>query len=126
MSSRQDPDATQKARDLRSCQTKAESLLWTVLRGRRLCSLKFRRQVPIPPFIADFACVEKKLVIEIDGGYHDYIYEQDQSRQLKIELAGWTVMRFSNTDVLEDVEAVAIAIAQFLGLKPEFRKRISE
>ena len=52
-----------------------------VLRARRLCGLKFRRQLPITPFIVDFACVEKRLVVEIDGGYHDYVYENDQSRQ---------------------------------------------
>ena len=94
---------TGNARDLRARQTEAESLLWAVLRGRRLCGLKFRRQYPIEPFIADFVCVEKKLVIEIDGGYHDYVYEDDESRQQKIESEGWDVIRCSNEDVLGDV-----------------------
>ena len=114
---------TEFARDLRARQTKAESLLWYVLRGRRLCDLKFRRQFPIVPFIVDFACLEKNLIVEIDGGYHDCIYEKDTSRQEKIEAKGWDVIRFSNEDVLGDVEAVAIAIARRLGLEPEFRKR---
>ena len=63
------------------------------------------------------------MVIEIDGGYHDYVYENDQSRQHKIQAEGWDVIRFANEDVLEDVEAVAIAIARQLGLQPEFRGR---
>ncbi|MEO1994435.1 MAG: DUF559 domain-containing protein, partial [Planctomycetaceae bacterium] len=50
---------TNSARDLRARQTMAESLLWSVLRGRRLCGLKFRRQHPVPPFIADFACIDR-------------------------------------------------------------------
>ena len=121
MTSRQDPELTEKARELRVRQTEAESLLWCALRSRRLCGLKFRRQYPIEPFITDFACIERKLAIEIDGGYHDYVYEDDLSRQKKIESEGWSVIRFSNEDILDDVEAVAIAIAQSLGLEPEFR-----
>lgn len=74
MPKRQNPVTTQRARELRARQTKAESLLWQVLRGRRLCGLKFRRQFPIEPWIVDFACVEHKLVVELDGGYRDYTY----------------------------------------------------
>ena len=91
------------------------------LRGRRLCGLKFRRQVPIDLFVADFACVEKRLIVEIDGGYHDDVYEDDRTRQEKLEALGWDVIRFSNEDVLSDVEAVAIAIARHLRLESEFR-----
>ncbi len=123
MPHRQDPELTEKARNLRAGQTEAESLLWTVIRGRRLCGLKFRRQYPIEPFIADFACINEKLVVEIDGGYHDYVYEEDQSRQQKIEALGWDVIRFTNEEVLGDVEAVAISIDRHLGLEPEFRGR---
>jgi len=85
--------------------------------------LRKGHQYPIPPFIVDFACIDKKLVIEIDGGYHDYVYANDVSRQARIEAEGWTVVRFSNEDVLEDVEAVAIAIARQLKMKLEFRGR---
>jgi very-short-patch-repair endonuclease len=91
--------------------------MWHVLRGRRLCGLKFRRQFPIEPFIVDFACIERRLVIEIDGGYHDYVDEKDQSRQQRIETAGWQVIRFTNEEVLEDVEAVATAIARRLDIE---------
>lgn len=83
----------------------------------------FRRQHPIPPFIADFACVEKKLVVELDGGYHDSIQAEGAARQRKLEAAGWNVIRFSNADVLNDVEAVAKAIAGFLKLNAEFGGR---
>ncbi len=102
-------------------QTEAESLLWYVLRARRLCGLKFRRQHPIGPYFVDFACDERRLVIELDGGYPDLQYEGDVQRQQWIETQGWSVLRFANEDVLSEVEAVAIAIAKYLGLKPTFR-----
>ena len=88
-----------------------------------MCDLKFRRQFPIPPFIADFACIDEKLVIEIDGGYHDYVYKDDQERQRKIEADGWTVIRFSNEEILEDVEAAARAIARRLGMETRFLRQ---
>ena len=123
MAHRQDPASTERARGLRARQTRAESLLWSALRGRRLCGLKFRRQFPIGQFIADFVCVERRLVVEIDGGYHDYVVAKDRSRQVKIESEGWHLIRFSNEDVLGDVEAVARGIANHLGLQAEFRER---
>ncbi len=72
MTHRQNPKTTAHSRDPRMRQTEAESLLWYVLRARRLCGLQFRRQY-LEPFIADLACVEERLVVEIDGGYHDYV-----------------------------------------------------
>ncbi len=99
-----------KARQLRERQTKAESLLWSVLRAKQLCGLKFRRQHPIPPYVADFACVARKIVVELDGGYHDYQYQYDVSRQRFLELQGWKVIRFLNEDVVNDVEAVAVSL----------------
>jgi very-short-patch-repair endonuclease len=88
-----------------------------------LCGLKFRRQHVIDPFIADFVCVEHHLVVEIDGGYHDYIYESDLARQQHIEALGWMVIRFANEDILGDFESVAIAICKQLGLPFEYRRR---
>ena len=116
-------DITRKARELRERQTQAESLLWSVLRAKQLCGLKFRRQHPIPPFIADFACHDRHVIVEIDGGYHDYQYEDDMSRKKYLEDQGWMLIRFDNEDVLKDLEAVAVSIAQQLGLKAEFGRR---
>jgi len=125
MPPRHTPQSIARARALRNRQTKAESLLWYVLRNRRLCGLKFRRQFPVEPFIADFACVEARLIVEIDGGYHDYTYADDRSRQRRLEQSGWKVLRFSNEDVLDDVEAVAVAIARHLNREPVFRGKSS-
>ena len=111
----------QNAGDLRSRQTAAESLLWGVLRNRKLCNQKFRRQHPIGPWIVDFACVEHKLAIELDGGYHDLVGEADLARQSALESFGWTVLRFENDEVLADVNSVAIGIARTLGLEATVR-----
>ena len=105
------PVRTARNRELRQRQTKAESLIWTVLRAKRLAGLKFRRQHPLGPYIVDFACIEKDIVIELDGGYHEHQYDKDRVRQAFLESQGWQVLRFSNEDVLLDVEALAISIA---------------
>ena len=114
---------TTRNRELRQRQTKAESLIWTVLRAKRLAGLKFRRQHAIGPYIVDFACIEKDVVIELDGGYHEHQYEKDRVRQAFLESEGWQVIRFSNEDVLSDVEAVAISIARQMGVAPVFKGR---
>jgi very-short-patch-repair endonuclease len=98
-------------------------LLWSVLRAKQLCGLKFRRQHPIEPWIADFACLEKMLVVEIDGGYHDNVVEDDVKRQRHLEALGWKVIRFTDKEVEEDIEAVARAITRELNLPYEFKRR---
>ncbi len=110
---------TKIARDLRARQKKSESLLSSVVRGR-LFGLKFRRQHPILPFIADFACIDRQLIVELDGGYHDMIGEADRLRQLLLEANGWTVLRFRNEDVIKDVATEATGIAKSLGLDASF------
>jgi very-short-patch-repair endonuclease len=115
---------TNRARELRQLQTKAESLLWDIVRAKRLSGLKFRRQYAIGPFFAHFACAARKLIVELDGGYHDYQYTDDLSRQRFLEDQGWDVIRFSNEDVLKDVEAVAISIAKQLGLDVSYGRRV--
>ena len=117
------PNAVSRARSLRSKETKSEGLLWSILRAKQLCGLKFRRQHPIGPWITDFACPEKKLVIEIDGGYHDVTPDEDIRRQEHILELGWTVIRFTDKDVEQDAEAVARAIANDLNFPYEFEKR---
>jgi very-short-patch-repair endonuclease len=85
--------------------------------------LKFRRQYPIESWIVDFACPEKMLIVEIDGGYHDHFVEADLQRQQGLESLGWKLLRFSDKDVEQDAEAVARAIAQKLGIPYSFHRR---
>ncbi len=99
----------------------AESLLWYVRRGQRVCGLQFRRQDPIEPFIAELACVEECLVVEIVGGYHDRIDDNDEKRQKRLEASGGKVIRFSHEEVLDDVGSIAMAIAKRVGLEPTCR-----
>ena len=81
--------------------TVAETLLWRSLRSRGLKGMKFRRQVPIGPFVADFACIEQKLVVELDGRPHDDPEQQahDRSRDAFLAAQGWRVLRLSNERV---------------------------
>jgi very-short-patch-repair endonuclease len=93
------------AKDLRKNQTPAEVKLWNLLRNRNLNGLKFRRQHPVKPlFILDFYCMELKIAIEIDGGYHKkYLQTQeDQERTILLNLMGIKVIRFTNEEVLEN------------------------
>ena len=75
------------------------------------------------PWIVDFACPEQMLVVEIDGGYHDNVVDNEVKRQAHLESMGWKVIRFSDKDVEEDAEAVARAIARELNLELEFSPR---
>jgi very-short-patch-repair endonuclease len=118
-------EGKQRARELRRLQTEAEGLLWSLLRARQVCGLKFRRQHPIGPFFADFACVSHRIVVELDGGYHDQTQADDRQRQNYLHSHGWKVVRFSNGDVLQDAEVVARAIAHELGLSYTFTGRTS-
>jgi very-short-patch-repair endonuclease len=95
-----------KARALRNGATDAERVLWRHLRGRQLQGFKFRRQYPIAGYIADFACVEIKLVIDLDGGQHGERQAEDAERTRKIEVNGYRVLRFWNHDVLLHVDVV--------------------
>ena len=122
----QTPKRTQRAKSLRAKQTEAEGLLWAVLRGKQLSKMKFRRQHPIGPYFADFACLSQRLVVELDGGYHDSIQHNDLQRQQFITSQGWTVVRFPNEEVLRDVESVLIAISSHVGIPFSFRKRTSK
>jgi len=114
---------TSRARELRKRQTTSEGLLWSVLRARQLCGLKFRRQHPIGSWFVDFACPEKMLVVEIDGGYHDETVGKDLNRQRQIEQLGWRVLRVTADDVEQDAETVARGFARELGLPFEFERR---
>ena len=96
----------ENARALRTDATDAERKLWHFLRGRQLCGLKFRRQLPIAGYIADFACIEAGVVIELDGGQHLDHHDYDQERARKLAINGYRVLRFWNDDVLLQAQAV--------------------
>ncbi|MEI6730362.1 MAG: DUF559 domain-containing protein, partial [Pseudomonadota bacterium] len=94
----------EKARELRKQTTKPEEIIWDCLRDRKLAGYKFRRQHPIEHYIADFACLENKLIIELDGGQHSL--EKDAKRTEFLESKGFKILRFWNNDVLENLEGV--------------------
>ena len=102
------PELIQYARQMRREPTPAEALLWESLRGRKLGGLKFRRQHPLNAYILDFWCCECQMVIELDGGIHSdaSVREHDRARQGHLELHGYTVLRFRNEEVLENLPAV--------------------
>ena len=112
--SRERERARVRARDLREAPTDAESLLWYYLRDRRLANHKFRRQRPIGPYFADFACLEAKLIVELDGGQHAEAAEYDESRTRFMEAQGFRVLRFWNNEVLAKKDAVLERILQVL------------
>ncbi|MCL2525410.1 MAG: endonuclease domain-containing protein [Betaproteobacteria bacterium] len=89
-----------KARQLRNAATDAERHLWRFLRARQLGGVRFRRQVPIAGYIADFVCPELKLVIELDGGQHLEQSAYDDRRTRALEQLGYRVVRYWNDDVL--------------------------
>ena len=97
---------SQLARALRQRMTDAERLLWRHLRNRELGGWKFRRQYPVGAFIVDFICVEKNLVIEVDGGQHAENEELDLQRSAYLNKMGYRVLRFWNNEVLQETEAV--------------------
>ena len=109
------------AKELRNKQTEAEQFLWDYLKYVDIPGIRFKRQHPILYFIADFYCHKAKLVIEIDGGYHNipkqYLY--DQNRDSELEELGLNVIRFTNKQVLFDIENTLRTI------KEEIQKRTS-
>ena len=107
-------DAKRFARELRKGQTDAERRLWWLLRNRQLDGRKFRRQVPIGDYIVDFACIEAKLIIELDGGQHSETRSYDEKRTKQLEENGFVVLRFWNNDVLTNSEGVVEEILRML------------
>ena len=87
-------------------QTSAERRLWTQIRNRKLHGLKFRRQVPLGPFVADFLCVKHKLIVELDGDSHDHKRAYDQRRTLYFRVRGYHVIRYANDQLYVDLEGV--------------------
>ncbi|MGJ7612664.1 MULTISPECIES: endonuclease domain-containing protein [unclassified Variovorax] len=103
-----------RARSLRETPTDAEALLWFHLRDRRLSDYKFRRQRSIGPYFADFACLEAKLIVELDGGQHAQAAAYDEDRTRFMHAQGYRVLRFWNNEVLTQTDAVRERILQAL------------
>lgn len=96
------------ARFMRKNPTKPEQVLWNALKNSQLKGYKFRRQHPLDQFIVDFYCHEAKLVVEVDGGYHETSEqkEKDEGRTFELEKFGIRTVRFSNDEVLNDLKSV--------------------
>ncbi|MFN7780193.1 MAG: endonuclease domain-containing protein [Betaproteobacteria bacterium] len=97
--------------------TDAEQKLWYALRHKQLHGHRFRRQHPVGPYIADFACIEAKLVIEVDGGQHNEP-DIDRHRDEFLTSQGWRVLRFWNNQILSELDAVLEVIASALRPAP--------
>jgi len=104
---------------LRRQQTDAESLLWQRLRGHQLAGHKFRRQVPVPPYVLDFYCHQARLAVELDGGQHfgPAGAARDRKRTAALAAQGIEVLRFSDRDVLREPESVLEAILEACRLR---------
>ena len=103
-------DIQTKAKVLRKQQTDAERLLWRHLRDRRFVGYKFRRQVAIGNYIADFVCLKYLLIIEVDGGQHLEQLRYDDIRTCYLESLGFRVIRFWNNEVLGNIAGVLDAL----------------
>jgi very-short-patch-repair endonuclease len=108
--------ANERARQLRSNRTEAERQLWRQLRELKLAGFKFRQQVPIDYFIVDFACLSERLIVEVDGGTHstDAELERDARRERYLQEQGFRVLRFWNSDVMQNMEGVMDTIVAAL------------
>jgi very-short-patch-repair endonuclease len=103
-----------RARELRKNMTDAERWLWQHLRNRDLSGFKFRRQRPVGPYIVDLVCLERRIVIEIDGGQHVEKADHDEKRSQYLREKGFEVIRFWNHEVLQNGEAVLESIYSLL------------
>ena len=112
----------ERARRLRRNITDVERFVWGQLRNRRLAGFKFRRQVPIGPFIVDFVCEEKRLVLELDGGQHNdaAAKDYDDARTAWLKAENYQVMRYWNHEVKPDWDLIAEHLAETL------QKRIAD
>ncbi len=100
------------AKNLRQNQTNAEDALWYYLRAKRLCGLKFKRQVPIGHYIVDFMCFDRKVIVELDGSQHLSQKSYDKRRDEWFQAQGYQILRFNNIEFFENKEAVVEKIAE--------------
>jgi len=105
------------ARQLRRDMTLPERMLWNAIRGRQL-GPRFRRQVPMDPYVVDLYCAEAKLIVEVDGEHHDDRWERDAERTAVLERRGYRVVRFTATQVLTDITTVLEALSLVIQSPP--------
>ncbi len=111
-------DKSHLIRRLRADMTQAERRLWHHLRDRRLDGFKFRRQQPIDRFVVDFLCVERRVIVEVDGGQHNELV--DAERTAILETAGYFILRFWNDEVLRQTDIVLLRILSTLRSQPDY------
>ena len=104
--------------ELRRSATDTERFLWRHLRDRQMFGFKFRRQVPVGPYIADFACLEKRLIVELDGGQHGEHPGYDEIRDAWLKARRFKVLRFWNDQVFKETDAVLGVISDSLNPHP--------
>ena len=114
------PHLLRFSRELRRGQTNAEQRLWWLLRARQIAGAKFRRQHPFGPYVLDFLCTERGLVVELDGDQHAHaeVERHDAVRTHHLQSQGLHVLRFSNREVLWETEAVLQRIYTVLNQLP--------
>ena len=110
MTAKRDPKLTERARAMRLAPSLAEERLWPHLRRAALGGHRFTRQLVVGRYIADFACRRARLIVELDGDSHAERERHDARRTAFLQARGYRMLRFSNAEVHEDVEAVAEAI----------------
>jgi len=110
------PITQNHAKDLRKNLTKAEAIIWNYLKGKQIKGVKFRRQFPIGIYIVDFAAVEIKLIIEIDGATHssDDRVKYDNARTQFLTSQGWKVIRVWNNDIYNNLNGILQSISQIV------------
>ncbi len=98
--------------------TDAELKFWNAVRAHRLMGMGFRRQMPIGGYIVDFACPEHQLIVEIDGSTHsdDHTIELDRLRTAELTALGWQAVRFTNDEVLHQIDEVCTHIQRITGV----------
>ena len=110
-----DGQKLKEARAQRRDPTHVERIMWRLLRDRRLHGVKFRRQAPVGPFVADVACPSRHLIVELDGSQHAENV-RDRRRDAYLAAEGWRVMRFWNAEVVENPNAVLARIGAAVGV----------
>ena len=124
------PAGRYQARELRRNSTPAERVLWQRLRGRKLHDLKFLRQHPVGPFIVDFCCRDRRLIVELDGEVHEREQQRayDENRDAYLKGQDYVVLRLPNEQVLADIESALKLISNAAHLPPPhwLRSRVQE